>query len=94
MVSLAYIWRGVLGVFGGAEAAGAHRDEAGFCLDAEEAVGVETGCDAGAGLRAVDVDAFAADPGGGGFDLRGNHFDRLRIVEGMGLQFQRFEEGD
>ena len=60
MVFLAYICRGI---FSGAEAAGADGDYAGFGLDAEEAVPVQSSCNSLTCLRAVDVDALTADPG-------------------------------
>jgi hypothetical protein len=60
MVLLAYIRS--------ADAAGLNGDQPGLRLDEQKAMGIESGGDAGAGLRTMDYNAPAANPCRSRFD--------------------------
>ena len=73
-----------------AEAAGLHRDDPFRGGHAQEAVLVEAGRDAGAGLRAMHFHHAAAYPRGSLFDARDDVFSRVRILERESFPLQRF----
>ena len=103
MVFLAYIacfvfrfWPAFLVglIVGSAQAAGLHGDQAGCGPDEQEAVLVEAFRIAGAGLRAVDIDAAAGDPCRGLLHAAQDAGNGSRIVEAERLALKRVKQFD